>query len=155
MTILVSACLLGLACRYDGCAKENPAVLALRAHHTLIPFCPETYGGLPTPRLPSEIRGDRVVARDGADVTAAFARGAQEALKLVRLLGCDCALLQDRSPSCGCRQVYSGQFDGQLRAGQGVAAAALATAGVTLFDEQQLTEAARWLAANEAEHAPR
>lgn len=91
----------------------------------------------------------------GDELSAAFCAGARAACALAAQHGVRLAILKARSPSCGCRQVYSGQFDGQLRAGQGVAAAALATAGVTLFDEQQLTEAARWLAANEAGHAPR
>ena len=140
MTILVSACLLGLACRYDGRAKENPAVLALRAHHTLIPFCPETYGGLPTPRLPSEIRGDRVVARDGADVTAAFAKGAQEALKLARLMGCDCALLQDRSPSCGCGLIHDGSFTDALVVGDGLTARLLKENGLRVLPANRVAE---------------
>ena len=102
MRILVSACLLGLACRYDGCANKNEAVIALGAIHTLIPFCPEIYGGLPTPREPAEIRNGRVVTVSGRDVTASFEKGASEAIRLARLLDCRCAVLQDRSPSCGC-----------------------------------------------------
>ena len=164
--LLVSRCLLGHKVRYDGGA-HGPYDLLQRWQDEgrIVPLCPEVAGGLPTPRPPAEIPGGQggavldgrlpVLTDDGADVTAAFVAGAEIALRLVQQHGLRVAVLKARSPSCGCRQVYSGQFDGQLRAGQGVAAAALATAGVTLFDEQQLTEAARWLAANEAEHAPR
>ena len=164
--LLVSRCLLGHRVRYDGGA-HGPYDLLQRWQDEgrIVPLCPEVAGGLPTPRPPAEIPGGQggavldgrlpVLTDDGTDVTAAFVAGAEIALRLVQQHGLRMAVLKARSPSCGCRQVYSGQFDGQLRAGQGVAAAALATAGVTLFDEQQLTEAARWLAANEAEHAPR
>ena len=164
--LLVSRCLLGHKVRYDGGA-HGPYDLLQRWQDEgrIVPLCPEVAGGLPTPRPPAEIPGGQggavregrlpVLTDDGTDVTAAFVAGAEIALRLVQQHGLRVAVLKARSPSCGCRQVYSGQFDGQLRAGQGVAAAALATAGVTLFDEQQLTEAARWLAANEAEHAPR
>lgn len=87
MRALVSACLLGVCCRYDGKSKPCPAVMALSKEHELIPVCPEQLGGLPTPRMPAEVRGGAVVRRDGEDVTAAFERGAQEAARLYALLG--------------------------------------------------------------------
>lgn len=120
MKILVSACLLGMVCRYDGRSKENAAVLALADRHTLVPCCPEVYGGLPIPREPSEIRNGRVYARSGLDVTAAFEKGAQETLRLVQILGCDCALMQDQSPSCGCGLIHDGSFTDALVAGDGL-----------------------------------
>ena len=99
MTILVSACLLGCPCRYDGKSKPNDAVLALMEQHTLIPICPEQMGGLATPRVPAERRGDGVFTETGGDVTAQYRRGAEEALRLAKLYGCTHAILKERSPS--------------------------------------------------------
>ena len=132
MKILVSACLLGVHCRYDGSEKLNEAVKKLAERHTLIPFCPEIYGGLPTPREPSEIREGRVYTRSGRDVTAEYEKGAAEALKVAQMLGCDCALLQDRSPSCGIDRVHNGLFDGGLVDGDGVTARLFREAGIRL-----------------------
>ena len=99
--ILVSACLLGCACRYDGQSKPNPLAQELARRGLAVPVCPEQLGGLPTPRKPSERRGDRVVMNDGRDVTAEYHRGAEETLRLARLYGCKAAVLKERSPSCG------------------------------------------------------
>lgn len=140
MKILVSACLLGLSCRYDGCSKENPAAVALAGRHTLIPFCPEVYGGLATPREPSEIRDGRVVTRSGAEVTSQFERGAREALRIAQLLGCACALLQDRSPSCGVGLIHDGTFTGGLTEGDGLTAALLRAHGVRVIPASRLAE---------------
>lgn len=145
MNLLVSACLLGCACRYDGGAKPCDAVRALAARHTLIPFCPEIYGGLPTPRTPCEIVGDRVLAKDGADRTDAYRRGAAEALRVAALFDCRAALLKARSPACGSGEVYDGSFSGALTAGDGVTAAALKAAGVAVFNENKLDLLAKWL----------
>ena len=93
MKILISACLLGLPCRYDGASKPKPWVEELARLHELIPVCPEQMGGLPTPRNPSERRGDRVVMRTGEDVTEQYRRGAACALRLYQLLGCEAAVL--------------------------------------------------------------
>lgn len=140
MKILVSACLLGVACRYDGSAVANEAALRLSAAHTLIPFCPELYGGLATPREPAEIRGERVCTRSGADVTANYEKGAAEALRLMKLLRCDCAVLQDRSPSCGCGFVHDGSFSGRLTAGDGLTARALKAAGFCVLPASRIEE---------------
>ena len=138
MKILVSACLLGVYCRYDGSAKLDEAVKALAERHTLIPFCPEIYGGLPTPREPSEIRGGKVFTRSGRDVTAEYEKGAAEALRVARMLGCECALLQDRSPSCGIGRVHNGLFDGGLVEGDGVTARLMREAGIRLVPASQV-----------------
>lgn len=135
MRILVSACLLGLPCRYDGQAKPCERVIALRAKHTLIPVCPEQLGGLATPRAPSEIRGKRVVTREGGDNTAAFLSGAAQACRLAALLSCEAAILKGNSPSCGVGRVYDGTFSGTLTKGDGVTAAALKSAGLTVMRE--------------------
>ena len=137
MRILVSLCLLGAACRYDGGSKPCGAVLRLAQRHELIPVCPEQLGGLPTPRPPAEIRGEKVETREGADVTAAYRRGAEETLRLYRQLGCSCALMKARSPSCGCGAVYDGTFSGTLRPGNGVTAQLLREEGIAVFTEDE------------------
>lgn len=93
--ILVSACLLGCACRYDGQSKPHPLAQELAKRGLAVPVCPEQLGGLPTPRKPSERRGNRVVMNDGRDVTAEYHRGAEETLRLGRLYGCTAAVLKE------------------------------------------------------------
>ena len=137
MTILVSACLLGCSCRYDGTAKADPRVLALMERHTLIPVCPEQLGGLPTPRLPSERREGGVFDRGGKNVTPQYRQGAEEVLRLARLYGCTHAVLKERSPSCGSGQIYDGSFSHVLVPGSGVAAELLAQNGITVLGESQ------------------
>ena len=140
MKVLVSACLLGMACRYDGHTKENTAVIRLQSEHTLIPFCPEIYGGLPTPREPSEIQEGRVFAKSGADVTAQFQKGADEALHLCQTLGCECALLQDKSPSCGCGLIHDGHFGEGLVEGDGLTTKPLKANGVRVLPASKIAE---------------
>lgn len=137
MNLLVSACLMGLNCRYNGLSVEEEVLRRLEAQHTLIPFCPEIYGGLPTPREPCEIRAGRVYAKSGADVTAQFERGAREALKLAKRSGCRYAILQERSPSCGHGLIHDGGFAGGLVAGDGVTAALLEKNGVRVINAAQ------------------
>ena len=143
--ILVSACLLGVCCRYDGRGNPSAQVLDLlnRDDLELIPVCPEQLGGLPTPRLPSERVEDRIINRAGEDVTDQFQRGAAEALRLARSYGCDVAILKERSPSCGCGRIYDGSFTGTLTEGNGVTTELLLSAGIQVVGEsriEQLTE---------------
>lgn len=140
MKLLVSACLLGVRCRYDGASKAHPLAGALAQAHELVPVCPEQLGGLPTPRPPAERRGDRVVTGAGADVTEQYRRGAAEALRLCRVLGCEAAVLKERSPSCGRGEIYDGTFSGTLAAGDGVTAALLRAGGVPVYGESQIEE---------------
>ena len=112
--ILISACLLGVRCRYDGGSKPVLSVEALMGRYQLVPVCPEQLGGLPTPREPSERQGDLVVMKSGADVTAQYQRGAEQALHLARVFGCKKAVLKERSPSCGSGEIYDGTFSGKL-----------------------------------------
>ena len=140
--ILVSACLLGCACRYDGQSKPHPLAQELAKRGLAVPVCPEQLGGLPTPRKPSERRGERVVMSDGRDVTAEYRRGAEEALRLARLLGARHAILKENSPSCGCGRIYDGTFTGALTDGNGLTAQYLQSAGLELHGE---TQAAAWL----------
>lgn len=138
--ILISACLLGTACRYDGRGNQHDDVLALLQQEDicLIPVCPEQLGGMPTPRIPSERRGERVVNRAGVDVTESFSRGAQQALRIARLYGCDTAILKERSPSCGCGRIYDGSFTGTLIDGDGVTTALLRRNGLHVIGEGQI-----------------
>jgi len=140
MNILISRCLLGEPCRYDGQSKPVPAVEELRrAGHTLIPVCPEVLGGLPTPRPPAECQPDgRVVNREGADVSAQYRSGAEQALAIARASGCTVAVLKAKSPSCGSREIYDGTFSRTLIPGQGVTARLLQGAGLLVLDEDQL-----------------
>ena len=135
MKILVSACLLGVRCRYDGKSKPHPAVERLMEQHTLIPVCGEILGGLPTPRVSAERQGARVVTADGCDVTAAYRRGAEEVLRLAERYGCKAALLKEKSPSCGSGLIYDGSFTGTLVPGDGVAAQLLKEEGLIVFGE--------------------
>lgn len=138
MKLLVSACLLGSCCRYDGASKEHPLIKALAERHTLVPVCPEQLGGLPTPRPPAERRGAAVVTGNGADVTERYRRGAEEALRLCRILGCEAAVLKERSPSCGRGEIYDGTFSGTLTAGDGMTAALLLSHGIPVYGESRI-----------------
>ncbi len=140
MRLLISACLLGCCCRYDGASKVHPLAEALAQHYDLVPVCPEQLGGLPTPRPPAERQGDRVMTRDGRDVTEAYRRGGQETLRLCRLLDCQAAVLKERSPSCGCGSIHDGTFSGGLTAGNGVAAQMLVAEGIPVYGESQIRE---------------
>lgn len=136
-SVLISACLLGVNCKYNGGANpvSEARLAALKEKYTLVPVCPESYGGLATPRPPSERVGERVLARDGTDVTAQYEKGAQAALRLAELFGCKKAILKERSPSCGHGMIYDGTFSGALTPGDGVTAALLAAHGVAVYGE--------------------
>ena len=132
--------MLGVCCRYDGRSVPCQPLLDALPRLRLVPVCPEILGGLPTPRTPSERQGERVVSKTGADVTAAYRKGAQEALRLARLFGCRKALLKERSPSCGRGQIYDGSFSGRLIPGDGVTARLLEQEGIAVFGESQLQQ---------------
>ncbi|MBQ7362944.1 MAG: DUF523 domain-containing protein [Clostridia bacterium] len=138
--ILVSACLLGLSTRYDGKSVPCDAVIKLSDRYTLIPYCPEIYGGLPTPRTPSERVGKKVVMKDGRDVTENYNEGAEGALELCRMLGIRRAVLKSKSPSCGSGLIYDGSFSGTLVKGAGVTAELLLSSGIEVFSEDGLSE---------------
>ena len=139
--LLVSACLLGTPCRYDGKSKKNEAVCALAERFELIPVCPEVYGGLPTPRPPAERCGDRVLTEAGADVTAQYRRGAEAALQLARLYNCRAAILKANSPSCGHGTIYDGTFSGKKIPGSGVAAELLEQNGIAVYTDEDCAAA--------------
>ena len=140
--ILVSACLLGVPCNHRGGASPSAAVRGLAASARLVPVCPETMGGLPTPRPAAELQPDgRVLTAEGTDVTDAYDRGARATAALARAMGAAEAALKARSPSCGCHEVYDGTFSRRLRPGAGVTATALAAAGVRVRSEEDVEAA--------------
>lgn len=154
--VLVSRCLLGHRVRYDGGASGPYAQLAQwQAEGRVIALCPEVAGGLPTPRAAAEIPGGQgvevlagkaaVITTEGEDVTEAFVSGARQALALVERHGIRLAILKANSPSCGNRLTYDGSFNGVKVEGQGVTAALLTRAGVQVFSELELEEAAKAL----------
>ena len=136
--IICSACLVGEKCRYDGSSNENEKVLALGDKYRIIPVCPETSGGLGTPRTPSEIKCGRVYTKDGKDVTEYFVSGAKTALQAAEENKAVFAVLKARSPSCGSGFVYDGSFSGKLTAGDGIFAGMLKKAGIAVFSEETL-----------------
>ena len=138
--VLVSACLLGQSCRYDGRSKPCAAAELLLDKCHVIPVCPEIMGGLPTPRTPAERCGERVINRAGEDVTAQYRRGAEETLRLAKLFGCDTAILKEKSPSCGCGEIYDGTFSKNLVPGDGVTAALLKENGIRVVGEKGIAE---------------
>lgn len=137
--LLVSACLLGEPCRYDGRSQPCDAVRALADQYELVPICPEQLGGLPTPRTPSEVQPDgRVIDSAGLDRTNAFRAGARAALNTARERGCRQAVLKSRSPSCGVHEIYDGTFSGTLVSGCGITTQLLQDAGIAVTDEEHL-----------------
>ncbi|MGH9038283.1 MAG: DUF523 domain-containing protein [Acidimicrobiia bacterium] len=147
--LLISACLLGVACNHEGRGSPRAVVEELGRHYRLIPVCPEVLGGLPTPRPAAELAGGdgvavlageaTVVNVDGHDVTAAYRRGAGAAVTLARSTGATRAVLKARSPSCGSSRVYDGTFSRRLVDGQGVTAAALRAAGLEVCSDEDCT----------------
>lgn len=137
-TVLVSACLLGVNCRYNGSGGMLEELDALMELAQLVPVCPEILGGLPTPRPPAERSGARVITCEGGDVTEEYARGAAETLKLARLFGAQYALMKERSPSCGAGEIYDGTFAHVRIPGDGVASALLKDAGIEVYGEGQV-----------------
>ena len=138
MKIMVSACLTGENCKYNGGNNRNEKVLQLMAEHEVISVCPEQMGGLPTPRVPSEVRDGVVTARDGRIVDAEFRTGAAKCLETAMREQPDLIVLQSRSPSCGVRQRYDGTFTGTLVDGAGVTAQLLMDHGFHCIDVEDL-----------------
>lgn len=136
--VLVSACLLGCKCRYDGRGNLDSAVASEAAKRGWIPICPEILGGLTTPRVPAERLGDKIVGKDGSDVTNAFHRGAAETARIAKLYGAKYAVLKERSPSCGSGMIYDGTFSGVRVPGDGMTAQKFKQMGIQVFGETQL-----------------
>ncbi|MBE3551794.1 MAG: DUF523 domain-containing protein [Kyrpidia tusciae] len=152
--ILVSACLAGCHCRYDGSSRGLSWIEEWVAQGRAIPVCPEQLGGLPTPRPPAQIVGGeggdvldgraKVLTQEGKDVSESFVRGAEEALHFARLVGASAAVLKQRSPSCGCGAIYDGTFTGNMRPGRGVTAALLERHGIPVYSEEEGLKGLSW-----------
>lgn len=140
MKILVSACLLGKNCKYNGGNNLNQGVLDFIEGHEVIGVCPEQLGGLSTPRLPAEILDGVVMNKEGISVDNEFRKGAQAALNIALENKVDLAILQSRSPSCGVKEIYDGSFRGKKIKGQGVFAKLLATHDIKVLDAEDVGE---------------
>ncbi len=136
--ILVSACLLGENCKYNGKNNLNAKVVELKKKFSIIPVCPEVMGGLPTPRVPSEIQGDRVINKEGKDVTEEYNRGALLALELAKKHNCKIAILKEKSPSCGSKFIYDGTFTGAKILDSGVTTKLLRLNGILVYSEDEI-----------------
>ncbi|SET50467.1 Uncharacterized conserved protein YbbK, DUF523 family [Natronincola peptidivorans] len=144
---LISACLLGVNCRYNGKNNEKPSILKSIGEDSFIPICPEQLGGLTTPRPPAEIQGGdgedvlegkaRIINKNGEDVTEAFVRGAKETLKIAKCLEVSEAILKARSPSCGVGEIYDGTFSNVFRKGCGVTTAILKKNGIMIYSDEE------------------
>ncbi|MCK8825133.1 DUF523 domain-containing protein [Fuchsiella alkaliacetigena] len=148
--IMVSSCLLGFDCKYNGENNENEQVLQLFERMQLIPVCPESLAELPTPRPPAEIQGGdgsdvlageaKVVDKQNRDLTSEFIEGAYQALQQARANGANLAILKARSPSCANKQIYAGKFNGELKEGLGVTAALFEKNGIQVYSEEEINE---------------
>jgi len=136
--ILISACLIGDKCKYDGHSNYTPLIEELLKKYELVPFCPEVEGGLKTPRLPSEIKKDTVIMKDGKNVTKNFVTGADKALNICLYLGIKVAILKDGSPSCGVYEIYDGSFESKKIKGQGITSSLLTRKGIRVISENDI-----------------
>lgn len=136
--ILVSACLAGVNCKYNGGNNLHPEILKLLHSGQAVLVCPEQMGGLSTPRLSCEIQGDIVLNSAGEDVTGHFQKAAQECLRLVELYGIKKAILKERSPSCGVHSIYDGSFSGKKINGSGFTCRLLKAHGIEVISEEEL-----------------
>ena len=135
--ILVSACLAGEECRYNGTAFLCEKIAKLVEAGQAVAVCPEVLGGLPIPRTPAEILGERILTVDGQDVTDEYRAGAEAAIRIALAAGCRMAILKARSPSCGSGRIYDGSFSGRTVDGDGVFAQCLKQAGITIYSDEE------------------
>ena len=140
MKIVVSACLLGRNCKYNGGNNDDPRVAAFVEGREVIEVCPEVLAGMGIPRIPMEIKDGRLVNREGVDVDAPNRRAVEAILEQLRGEDIDCVILKSRSPTCGVHQVYDGTFTGTLVDGMGIFARALRDAGYRVVDAEDLTD---------------
>ena len=140
MKIMVSACLLGERCKYNGGSNENPELIRMLSGHTVIPVCPEVLGGLPVPRIPAEIVNGVVMNREGVSVDTEFRNGAERALEIAEEEQPDLIILQPRSPSCGVKEIYDGSFSGKRIPGRGVFAEMAVRRGFRVQDAEDILQ---------------
>ncbi len=139
--VLVSACLLGENCKYNGKNNKCEKVIALREKGVeFVAICPECFGGLKIPREPSEIKNGRVYSKSGEDVTEKFVSGAEKSLYIAEECFCDTAILKARSPSCGFGEIYDGSFSSSLVRGNGITAQLLYENGIRIYTEETADE---------------
>ncbi|MBQ7596707.1 MAG: DUF523 domain-containing protein [Clostridia bacterium] len=138
MKIMVSACLVGQRCKYNGGDNYSEKLADFLSGHEVIPVCPETEGGLSVPRSPCEIVNGAVMNSDGENVDDAFRCGAAKCVRLAKEKGVGLAVLQSRSPSCGVNQIYDGTFSGRLKKGSGVFASLLGQNGFRVLDVEDI-----------------
>jgi len=135
---IVSACLCGINCKYSGGNNFNPKVYKRMIEGKVIPVCPETLGGLPTPRIPAEIRENQVITKAGNDVTENFIEGAMKTLEIAKVVGAKRAIFKQRSPSCGCGKIYDGSFSGKIVEGDGMTTRILKEHEIEVITEEDL-----------------
>ncbi|WP_425449168.1 DUF523 domain-containing protein [Dethiothermospora halolimnae] len=140
---IVSACLAGISCRYDGKHNLNKDILNLLKEGKAILVCPEQLGGLSTPRVPCEIKKDsegniKVINKEGKDVTENFIKGAKETLKIAKDVDATIAILKSRSPSCGYKEIYDGTFSGKRIKGNGITGELLSKEGIKIYNEDNI-----------------
>ena len=138
--IIVSACLLGDKCRYDGHSNYVPLIKELKEKYEIIVICPEVNGGLSIPRTSSEIKGDRVINQKGKDVTKYFNKGVDYVLQVVKYFNIKKAVLKEKSPSCGVHNIYDGNFNNKVIEGQGWLTRKLKTLGVEVYNENEIED---------------
>ena len=145
--VLISACLLGDNVKYSGGNNLTPELVTLLEKYNvkIVKICPECFAGLPIPRVPSEIRGDKVFSKDGWDITEEFLSGAEKTYQIAKRKRVDFAILKERSPSCGSSFIYDGSFSGKVIEGQGLTAKKLSKENIIIFSEENLEEIEKYL----------
>ena len=145
--VLISACLLGDNVKYSGGNNLTPELVTMLEKYNvkIVKICPECFAGLPIPRVPSEIRGDKVYGKDGRDITKEFLVGAEKTYQVAKNKEIDFAILKERSPSCGNSYIYDGSFSGKVIQGQGLTVRKLNEENIVIFSEENLEEIEKYL----------
>ena len=138
--IIISSCLLGNNCKYNGLNNKNDEIIKLNTKFEFIEICPEVFGGLSIPRNPSEIKDGKVISNKGLDVTSNFTSGANKALDIARSNNIKYAILKDGSPSCGSSYVYDGTFSGTKVNGYGITAKLFIENGIKVYNEKEINK---------------
>ncbi len=136
--ILVSACLAGVDCKYNGKNNKNDKIIELIKTKDVILVCPEQLGGLKTPRTPAEIKEGKVITKDDIDVTKEYQKGAEEVLKLAKQFNIKKAILKSKSPSCGKNKIYDGTFTDTLIDGNGITTQLLKKHGIEVISQEEI-----------------
>lgn len=140
MKVIVSSCLLGKNCKYNGLNNYKEDLVTYLKDFEIVEICPEQLGGLSTPRLPSEIIDKKVIRKDGVDITPFFRKGAEISLEIAIENGCQYAVLKKNSPSCGCGQIYDGTFSSKLVEGNGITSELFLQNNIKICNEDNYLE---------------